>query len=87
MVSRDVGYIRVCNMCDVQSTPCVLVLSRLTFWATVTMDDDKFQCLLDAISTSKEDLQDKFTDKLVKLQKEVMAGQESSSQEVVEKIQ
>ena len=62
-------------MCDVHSTPRVLVLSRLTFWATVTVEDEQFQHLLDAISTSKKDLQAKFTDKLAKLQKEVMAGQ------------
>ena len=73
-VSRDVGYIRVgnINMCNVHSTPRVLVLSRLTFRATVTMEEEQFQRLLDAISA---------------LQKEVMAGQESFSQEVVEKIQ
>ena len=74
-------------MCDIYSTLHVLELSRLTFWATVTMEDKQFQHLLDAISTSKKDLQAEFTDKLAKLQKEVTAGQESSSQEIVEKIQ
>ena len=74
-------------MCDVHSTPRVLVLSRLTFRATVTMEEEQFQRLLDPISASKKDLQAEFTDKLAKLQKEVTAGQESSSQEVVEKIQ
>ena len=74
-------------MCDVHSTPRVLVLSRLTFRATVTMEEEQFQRLLDAISASKKDLQAEFTDKLAKLQKEVTAGQESSSQEVVKKIQ
>ena len=63
------------------------MLSRLTFRATVTMEEEQFQRLLDAISASKKDLQAEFTDKLAKLQKEVTAGQESSSQEVVEKIQ
>ena len=57
------------------------------FQATITMEDEKFQHLLDAISTSNKDLQAEFIDKLAKLQKEVTAGQESSSQEVVEKIQ
>ena len=51
------------------------------------MEDEKFQRLLDAIDPLKKDLQTEFSDKLVKLQKEVTAGQESSSQEVVEKIQ
>ena len=86
-VSRDVGYIRVGNMCDVHFTPRDLVLSRLTFRATVAMEEEQFQRLLDAISACKKDLQAEFTDKLVKLQKKVTARQESSSQGVVEKIQ
>ena len=51
------------------------------------MEDDKFQRLLDAIDASKKDLQTEFSTKITKLQQEVTAGQESSSKEVVQKIQ
>ena len=49
--------------------------------------EDKFQRLLDAIDASKKDLQTEFSTKITKLQQEVTAGQESSSKEVVQKIQ
>ena len=51
------------------------------------MEDDKFQHLLDAIDASKKDLETEFSTKITKLQQEVTAGQESSSKEVVQKIQ
>ena len=41
---------------------------------------------MDAIQASKQDLQKDFTDQMSKLKCEVMAGQESSSQEVVKKL-
>ena len=50
------------------------------------MSDKKLQKLMDAIQASKRDLQKDFTDQISKLKNEVMAGQESSSQEVVKKV-
>ena len=50
------------------------------------MSDEKFQELMDAIQTSKQDLQKDFTDQIVKLKSKVIAGQETSSQEVVKKL-
>ena len=56
-------------------------------WFTaMTMNEEKFQELMDAIQVSKHDLQKDFTDQMAKLKSEVMAGQESSSQEVVKKL-
>ena len=50
------------------------------------MSDEKFQELMDAIRTSKQDLQKDFTDQIAKLKSEVTAGQETSSQEVVKRL-
>ena len=50
------------------------------------MNEEKFQELMDAIQVSKHDLQKDFTDQMAKLKSEVTAGQESSSQEVVKKL-
>ena len=50
------------------------------------MSDEKLQELMDAIQASKRDLQKDFTDQISKLKSEVTAGQESSSQEVVKKL-
>ena len=54
--------------------------------ATRTMSDEKFQELMDAIHASKCDLQKDFSDQIMKLKSEVTARQESSSQEVVKKL-
>ena len=53
---------------------------------TRTMSDEKFQELMDAIHASKRDLQKDFSDQILKLKSEVTAGQESSSQDVVKKL-
>ena len=50
------------------------------------MSDEKFQELMDAIRASKQDLQKDFTDQIAKLKSEVTAGQETSSQEVVKRL-
>ena len=50
------------------------------------MSDEKLQELMDTIQASKRDLQKDFTDQISKLKSEVTAGQESSSQEVVKKL-
>ena len=50
------------------------------------MSDEKFQELMDAIHASKRDLQKDFSDQILKLKSEVTAGQESSSQDVVKKL-
>ena len=56
-------------------------------WFTaMTMTEEKFQELMDAIQASKHDLQKDFTDQMAKLKSEVTAGQESSSQEVAKKL-
>ena len=44
------------------------------------------QELMDTIQASKGELQKDYTDQMSKLKSEVMAGQESSSQEVVKKL-
>ena len=50
------------------------------------MNEEKFQELMDTIQVSKQDLQKDFTDQMCKLRSEVTAGQESSLQEVVKKL-
>ena len=50
------------------------------------MNEEKFQELMDAIQVSKRDLQKDFTDHMSKLKSEILTGQESSSQEVVKKL-
>ena len=51
------------------------------------MEEEQLKLLLTAINSSKKDLQAEFLVKLAKLQQDVTAVQESSSQEVVQKIQ
>ena len=56
-------------------------------WFTaMTMNEEKLQKFMNAIQVSKQDLQKDFTEQMSKLKNEVMAGQESSSQEVVKKL-
>ena len=49
--------------------------------------DEKFQQIMDAIQSSKREMQEELSSKLEKLQKEVTSGQESASQEVVKRIE
>ena len=53
---------------------------------TMTMNEEKVQELMDAIQASKQGLQKDFTDQMWKLKSEVTAEQESSSQEMVKKL-
>ena len=50
------------------------------------MDEAKFQQLMEAIQTTQKDLKTDFSAQISKLKKEVTAGQESLSQEVVKKL-
>ena len=49
--------------------------------------DEKLQQIMDAIQSSKREMQQELSSKLEKLQKEVTSGQESASQEVVKRIE
>ena len=48
--------------------------------------DEKFQQIMDAIQSSKCEMQEELLSKLEKLQKEVTSSQDSASQEVVKKL-
>ena len=50
------------------------------------MDESKFKELMDAIQASKQELQVDFSSQISKLQHDVTTSQESSSQEVVKKL-
>ena len=50
------------------------------------MDEEKFEQLMEAIQTTQKDLKADFSAQILKLKKEVMARQESLSQEVVKKL-
>ena len=61
-------------------------MPRVSLYAGLSMDE-KFQQIMFAIQSSKREMQEELSSKLEKLQKEVTYGQESTSQEIVKRIE